>query len=120
VSQLDLDQIVVDEHRITVTRFTIRVRGRLDAVRCPELRTQIEKCLGKSCEQLIIDLSETLFVDSVGLAALVKAMRDANAISTEFALVRPQSDDAMRVFRLSKFDEVFTILDAPLLNTAAS
>ncbi len=96
----------------TVTTVTVGVAGRLDAARCPDLRAEFDRRLEANCHRLVCDLTEATFVDSVGLAALVKAMRDAHSNGAEFEIIRPRSDDAMRVFRLSKFDEVFTMRDS--------
>ena len=52
------------------------------------------------------------FVDSAGLAALVRARRDARAAGGDVVLVRPADDNALRVFRLTQFDEVFQMVDA--------
>jgi anti-sigma B factor antagonist len=101
------DSLSVAVEVITHTTVTVTVVGRLDAARCPELRSEIDRRIAAGCEALVIDLHNATFIDSVGLAALVKAMRDAQGIGAEFWLVRPGSDDAMRVFRLSKFDSVF-------------
>ena len=101
------DCLTVDVHTVTYTTVTIAIVGRLDAARCPELRSEFDGRLATGCDELIVDLWDAEFVDSVGLAALVKAMRDAEGIGALFAIVRPASEDAMRVFRLSKFDEVF-------------
>jgi anti-sigma B factor antagonist len=101
------DSIATTVDVVTHTTVTVRVAGRLDAARCPELRAEIDARIAAHCDALCVDLHDTAFIDSVGLAALVKAMRDADSIGSEFWLVRPATDDAMRVFRLSKFDSVF-------------
>jgi anti-sigma B factor antagonist len=99
--------IQVSVHTISVTTVTVAISGRLDAVVCPEVRAEFDRRIADGCQHLVADLSNAIFVDSVGLAALVKAMRDAQAAGTTFEIVRPSNEDAMRVFRLSKFDEVF-------------
>jgi anti-anti-sigma factor len=101
------DSLAVAVDVITHTTVTVTVVGRLDAARCPELRSEIDRRVTDGCERLVVDLHEATFIDSVGLAALVKAMRDAQGISAEFYLIKPEREDAMRVFRLSKFDSVF-------------
>jgi anti-anti-sigma factor len=104
-----IDSLSVAVDVLTYTTVTVTVAGRLDAARCPELRAEIDRRIVDGCQALTVDLHDAAFIDSVGLAALVKAMRDAQAIGATFELVRPQRDDAMRVFRLSKFDSVFAM-----------
>lgn len=102
------ETITIDVQKTTTTTATVLVAGRFDAVVCPEIRAAFTDRLEQGCDHLVADLSSATFVDSVGLAALVKAMRDAQAVGASFTILRPTSEDAMRVFRLSKFDEVFT------------
>ncbi len=103
----------VDIDTVTHTTIRVSISGRLDAARCSDVRAEIDRHIVTGCQRLVIDLRNTEFVDSVGLAALVKAMRDAQRIGASFSIVRPLTDDAMRVFRLSKFDEVFDMRDTP-------
>lgn len=60
---------------------------------------------------MVIDLSGVSFLDSAGLAVLARARRDRVLSGRSLVLVRPASDDAMRVFRLTRFDEIFTMVD---------
>ena len=64
---------------------------------------------GKAC--IAVDLSELEFVDSAGLAALVKGMKGAREAGGDLKLVAPRSADAMRVFELTRFDRVFVMAD---------
>ncbi len=101
--------IQVRVQTVSTVTVTVAVTGRLDAVVSPALRAEFDTQIATGCQHLVADLSEATFVDSVGLAALVKAMRDAHATGATFEILRPSDNDAMRVFRLSKFDEVFTM-----------
>jgi anti-sigma B factor antagonist len=112
VNNSSIDSFTVDVQTVTTTTAVIRVSGRLDAARCPELRELTEFHSQPGLSRMSIDLRDALFIDSVGLAALVKAMRDTQAIGATFDIVKPLSNDAMRIFRLSKFDEVFDMRDA--------
>ena len=111
MSQTSLDSFSVEIRTIFNTTAVITVSGRLDATRCPELRALTESHSQPGLSRMTIDLQNAQFIDSVGLAALVKAMRDTEAVGATFDIVRPLSDDAMRIFRLSKFDEVFDMRD---------
>jgi len=90
-------------------RAVIRVGRRLDALEAHELRTLLDVMLLNGLLQLTVDLSRTEFIDSAGLASLIRAMTVLNERAGKIELVRPRSEDAWRVFRLTKFDEVFTI-----------
>lgn len=89
--------------------INLHIEGRLDALEAPGLRETISEQLAVGPTALIIDLSEVEFVDSAGLAALVKGMKDARKGGGDLRIVSPVADDAMRVFRLTRFDKVFSM-----------
>ena len=96
----------------TAPSATVVLVGRLDAVEAPALRAALTRVLDAGVATVVIDLVDVGFVDSAGLAALVRARRDARAAGGDVVLVRPADDNALRVFRLTQFDEVFQMVDA--------
>lgn len=99
--------IDVTEH--VLRSATLRLDGRLDALSAPRLRERLGALSEDGIHHLTVDLADVDFVDSAGLAALVSAMKLAREHGGDVDLVRPRSDDAHRVFELTKFDAVFTI-----------
>lgn len=99
--------IEVIEH--VVRSATLRLAGRLDAMSAPELRERLTALAAGGVHQLTVDLADVDFIDSAGLAALVRGMKVAREHGGDLDLVRPRSDDAYRVFQLTKFDSVFLI-----------
>ncbi|GAA2738593.1 hypothetical protein GCM10009867_30550 [Pedococcus aerophilus] len=89
----------------------ITLGGRLDAVEAVRLREVLAAAPVAQVDHLVIDLSEVAFVDSAGLAALARARRDRVLRGGTVTLVRPRSEEAMRVFRLTQFDEIFAMVD---------
>jgi anti-anti-sigma factor len=87
---------------------TVVVTGRLDALEARSLRTSLQDHIADGKNRIAVDLSEVTFVDSAGLAALVKGMKDARQGGGDLRLVTPASPDANRVFQLTRFDKVFT------------
>ncbi len=90
--------------------MTVTLSGRLDALEAAALRNVLDQAMSDGLVNLAIDLSDVDFVDSAGLAALVKGMKDARTVGGDVKLVSPESADAMRVFELTKFDQVFTMV----------
>ena len=90
---------------------TIDVTGRLDAVRAVELRTQIATAILDGTVRIIVDLSAAEFVDSAGLAALAKGMKDCRGAGGDLRVVAAKTPDAARVFQLTRFDQVFRMAD---------
>ena len=92
---------------------TVTLTGRLDALEAPVLRTELDRVLAGHASghapHVVVDLADVDFVDSAALAVLVRLRRGTTAAGGLLTLVRPDSEDAMRVFRLTQFDRVFTM-----------
>jgi len=88
----------------------VTLGGRLDAVAAPDLRARLDVSDVAGCPQIVFDLAAVDFVDSAGLAVLVWQRRTCRAHGGDVVLVRPDSDNAMRVFRLTQFDQIFRML----------
>ena len=99
--------ISTSSHQVRIA--TIAVQGRLDAIRAVELRAEIAAAIDDGVVRLVVDLAESHFVDSAGLAALAKGMKDCRSHGGDLRIVSPQHEDATRVFSLTRFDQVFTM-----------
>lgn len=99
--------ISTSSHEIRIA--TIKIEGRLDAVRAVDLRTEIAGAVDDRIVRIVVDLSEAEFVDSAGLAALAKGMKDCRTEGGDLRIVSPRHEDATRVFALTRFDQVFTM-----------
>lgn len=60
---------------------------------------------------VILDLSDVSFIDSSGLGSIVAAMKQMG--SGRKMLLAGLTPNVARVFRLTRMDKVFEILDAP-------
>ena len=87
------------------------LQGRLDAVQAPALRAEFASLLEAGAVTVVVDLDGVAFIDSAGLAALVRLRRDLRSAGGDVVLIRPSHPEALRVFRLTQFDEVFRLVD---------
>ena len=55
----------------------VRCRGRLNMASAPRLTEVIGECVGGGSARLVVDLSDTPFVDSSGLGALISGLKRA-------------------------------------------
>ena len=86
---------------------TIAPRGRLDTVRALEFRKQVQEVIEGGAKNLVLDLSETPFLDSAGMAVLVSALKQCRQRGGDARMVWPQSEPVKRILSLTKFDRVF-------------
>lgn len=86
---------------------TARAPRRLDALSAPAFREQCARLLATQ-PRLIVDLSETVFLASAGLAALIALSREARRLDGELRLACLMPD-ALQVLKLAKLDGTFAI-----------
>ncbi|MEM9133813.1 MAG: STAS domain-containing protein [Actinomycetota bacterium] len=102
---------------LSVTKSDASVRltlaGRIDALESPELSRLIDDHLADEPPHLVVDLYRVDYVDSAGLAVLVRVWRTQQTANRRFSLVMPESEAAKRIFSLAGFDQIFETEDAP-------
>ena len=86
-------------------RCTLAVAGELDVATAAQFRTSVGALLGTGCRHLVVDLSQTTFVDSSGLGALVWAAHRLRSAGGEFTAVDPSPAGA-ETLRLTGIERV--------------
>ncbi len=89
----------------------IRPVGILDGTCVDDLRTDVEKLLTAAADIVLIDLSETTFIDSSGLGSLVSILKLVRAGNRRLCFCAPNAQIQM-VFELSSMDQAFEIFDS--------
>ncbi len=83
--------------------------GRFDAFAAPQIAEELARIQAAS-DRLVVDLSAVPFIDSTGLATLVRAMKHAREQNASFVLcglVEP----VRIIFELTRLDRAFDIAD---------
>ena len=80
----------------------------LDAAIAPELDRAFGNVMAAGKKRIVIDLEATSFIDSSGLAALVRALKRARAAGGNVALAGLQPP-VQKVFELTRLDKAFDI-----------
>lgn len=99
---------IYEDQRIHI----IALQDRVDAFVVAGLREQVEPLQSAESQQYVIDLSNVQFMDSAGLAFLVRILKHSRANNGDTVLVWSRQDSANRILRLTKFDQVFHITDS--------
>ena len=103
---------------------TISVRGELDLSTAPDLEGPLEEALESGEGSVLIDLSQCEFIDSTGIALIVRAWQRLNSGENGRALVIcSQNDQVRRVLEITGLelsipvhttrDEALAALSAP-------
>jgi anti-sigma B factor antagonist len=104
--------IPLDLHVTTTASYTVvEVGGEIDFARAPKLRDCLRQLIDAGSRQLVVDLRQVDFMDSVGLGVLVGALRrlrghDHQAGSLQLVCVEGL---VVRILRLTGLDRVFPL-----------
>jgi anti-sigma B factor antagonist len=97
-------QLDGDTHIVAVT-------GEIDLFTAPEFKQRVSAPIDAGRTHVIVDLTETTFIDSSSLGVLIGAHRRLRRL--EGSLVIVCSNDAIvKTFRITGLDSVFTIVDS--------
>jgi anti-sigma B factor antagonist len=98
-------RIVVNEQ--VQRTVTVAPQDRLDAFSAPQLRAQFDQLSESGVNDFIVDLSQTPFMDSAGMAVLVSLLRRCRQTGGRVRLVWPRSEPVRRTLQLTQFDRIF-------------
>lgn len=95
----------------TVDHVTVvELAGRFDAHVTRSVATQLERVAEP--HQIVVDLGNVTFVDSMGLATLVQAMKRCRQLDGDVRLCGLQKPVRI-IFELTRLDRAFQIYDHP-------
>jgi anti-sigma B factor antagonist len=91
-----------------VDSTTLTVSGRFDAHAAPQVAAWLTEAVQHSAE-LRIDMSDLTFIDSTGLATLVRSMKQCRERGGDL-LITGMSDPVRIILELTRLDRAFTIV----------
>lgn len=104
-------ELTITEHdkaAANETDATVHLRGRFDAFEVEEFRASLEALQTKGATRISVDLSAVSFIDSTGLAELVRAMKRCRTAGGDLTLLTP-SDPVQVILELTRLDAAFDI-----------
>lgn len=108
--QFDVDRTTV------LGRPALRVRGELDLATAPRLAEAAESQLSQQPQSLVVDLTDTTFLDSSGARELARIARRAAERSVALEVVCPRANRPVRlVADLLELRAVVPIVESPSL-----
>ena len=90
----------------------VTVVGRIDALESSSFSAEMSVQLAAAPASLVLDLEKVDYLDSSGLAIIVRTWRSQQTRNRRFQLVMPASETAKRIFDLAGFDGVFDVIDS--------
>ena len=88
--------------------YVIALSGEVDLYTAPEFKQQLLEAISNGAKHVVVDFSDTTFIDSTTLGVLVGGVKRLRANDGQLALV---CDDRniTKIFEITGLDRVFTI-----------
>lgn len=101
-----MDITITEEDSQLIAAFD----GRLDTVAAQKISETIEPLMQNADKTLILDCEKMPFISSSGLRIFIKIRKETVAKGGKMYL-RKVNNDVKQVFKMTKLDEVFEIID---------
>ena len=98
----------VDVTHATDGAAVIAVRGEADLHTAQELRAAINDTIDGGATSLVVDLSETTFIDSMTLGVLLGAVKRLRPIGGQVSVVCTDAN-IRRIFEITLLDRIFAL-----------
>ena len=101
--EFTLNQETLDDHR-----YVVAVGGEIDLFTAPELKSAIGEALESGHTRIVVDLTETTFLDSTALGVLIGAVKRLRSRDGVLTIVNTDPNIA-KTFEITGLDQIFTI-----------
>lgn len=102
-------EFAISEHPIDDERHVLAVRGEIDLFTAPELKQVLAESIEGGRVRIIVDLTETTFLDSTALGVLIGAVKRLRSRDGALAIVNIDENIA-KTFEITGLDQIFTIV----------
>lgn len=102
----------IEQHEIIIRVAQVKLRGRLDAQSAPALKELWRSYDEQGQNNVILDLQQVEFIDSIGISTLVSGLKQFRSRGGDLRLIGLQPS-ARAIFELMMLDRVFEIYDTP-------
>jgi anti-sigma B factor antagonist len=112
----------VKTDKIDDSTYVISLSGEVDLYTAPEFKAQLLDVIGEGGKEVVVDFSNTTFIDSTTLGVLVGGVKRLRAQDGRLSLVCSDRN-ITKIFEITGLDRVFTIYptrDEALAKTGAS
>jgi anti-sigma B factor antagonist len=88
--------------------YVISLAGEVDLYTAPEFKAQLLDVIGQGAKHVIVDFTNTTFIDSTTLGVLVGGVKRLRSNDGELSLVC-NDRNITKIFEITGLDRVFTI-----------
>jgi anti-sigma B factor antagonist len=98
----------VTDEKLDEQRRVVAVSGEIDLFTAPEFKQCVTDLIEAGASQVVIDLTQTTFLDSTGLGVLIGAVKRLRGRDGELVIVNTDETIA-KTFEITGLDQIFTI-----------
>jgi anti-sigma B factor antagonist len=96
------------EESLDDERHVVAVRGEIDLFTAPDLKAVLLGAIDAGKSRIVVDLTETAFLDSTALGVLIGAVKRVRARDGALTIVNTDANIA-KTFEITGLDQIFTI-----------
>ncbi len=86
----------------------IALTGEVDLYTAPEFKQELLRVIGEGAKQVVVDFSDTTFIDSTTLGVLVGGVKRLRPEGGQLSLICSDRN-IVKIFEITGLDRVFTI-----------
>jgi anti-sigma B factor antagonist len=98
----------VKTEKIDESTYVISLAGEVDLYTAPEFKQQLLDVIGQGGKEVVVDFSDTTFIDSTTLGVLVGGVKRLRTNDGQLSLVCSDRN-ITKIFEITGLDRVFTI-----------
>jgi anti-sigma B factor antagonist len=91
--------------------YVIALAGEVDLYTAPEFKQQLLDVIGQGAKDVVVDFSDTTFIDSTTLGVLVGGVKRLRTNEGQLSLVCSDRN-ITKIFEITGLDRVFTIYES--------
>ena len=91
--------------------YVIALAGEVDLYTAPEFKQQLLDVIAKGAKEVVVDFSDTTFIDSTTLGVLVGGVKRLRTNEGQLSLVCSDRN-ITKIFEITGLDRVFTIYES--------
>jgi anti-sigma B factor antagonist len=98
----------IKTEQLSDNAYAISLSGEVDLYTAPEFKQQLLDVIGKGAREVVVDFSNTTFIDSTTLGVLVGGVKRLRTNEGQLSLVCSDRN-ITKIFEITGLDRVFTI-----------
>ena len=98
----------INTEQLNETQYVISLAGEVDLYTAPEFKQQLLDVIGKGAKDVVVDFTQTTFIDSTTLGVLVGGVKRLRQNDGQLSLVCSDRN-ITKIFEITGLDRVFTI-----------